>query len=172
MSLEIITKKQIEDRNYWIDKLYNSGNNFSFNVEKIETDINQEIQKKGISCLLGHLRMCGAVPEKYHHVTTEEKLYSKYTDIIISEAYKALGFDSLVIRKRADVADVECLTDDYSFVADAKAFRISRTAKNQKDFKVRAMDNWKHGKPLRLKIRCCLSMVLQIIILRKWPKYE
>ena len=28
----------------------------------------------------------------------------------------------------------------YSLVADAKAFRLSRTAKNQKDFKVQAMD--------------------------------
>ena len=45
------------------------------------------------------------------------------------------------------MADVECVTDTYSFVADAKAFRLSRTAKNQKDFKVQAMDNWKHGKP-------------------------
>src|SRR5690606_32176896 len=28
-----------------------------------------------------------------------------------------------------------------------KAFRLSRTAKNQKDFKVQAMHRWKHGKP-------------------------
>jgi len=33
-----------------------------------------------------------------------------------------------------------------SFVADAKAFRLSRTAKNQKDFKIQAMDGWKRGK--------------------------
>ena len=31
-------------------------------------------------------------------------------------------------------------------MADAKAFRLSRTAKNQKDFKVEAMNNWKRGK--------------------------
>ncbi len=31
-------------------------------------------------------------------------------------------------------------------MADAKSFRLSRTAKNQKDFKVQAMDRWKHGK--------------------------
>jgi type II restriction enzyme len=32
-------------------------------------------------------------------------------------------------------------------VADAKAFRLSRTAKNQKDFKVQALDGWRgtHG---------------------------
>lgn len=58
-----------------------------------------------------------------------------------------MGFTSIVLKERADVADVECVSQEYSFVADAKAFRLSRTAKNQKDFKVQAMDNWKHGKP-------------------------
>ena len=65
---------------------------------------------------------------------------------MIHEAYLAMGFNSIVLKERADVADVECLNDNYSFVADAKAFRLSRTAKNQKDFKVQAMDGWKHGK--------------------------
>jgi type II restriction enzyme len=64
----------------------------------------------------------------------------------VSEAFKALGLRSLVIASRADVADVEVFAKDYSFVADAKAFRLSRTAKNQKDFKVSAMDTWKRGK--------------------------
>ena len=58
-----------------------------------------------------------------------------------------MGFTSIVLKERANVADVECVCNDYSFVADAKAFRLSRTAKNQKDFKVQAMDNWKYGKP-------------------------
>ena len=50
------------------------------------------------------------------------------------------------------MADVECVCADYSFVADAKAFRLSRTAKNQKDFKVEAMDSWKHGKPFAMVV--------------------
>ncbi len=40
----------------------------------------------------------------------------------------------------------------YSFVADAKVFRLSRTAKNQKDFKIQAMDNWKFGKPFAMVV--------------------
>jgi hypothetical protein len=107
----------------------------------------QEIRNEGTTTLLGHLRLCGTIPESYGHDSSEEKLYSKYTDIVIHEAYKAMGLTSLVIRERSGVADVECVTDEYSFVADAKTFRLSRTAKNQKDFKVQAMDNWKHGKP-------------------------
>lgn len=54
--------------------------------------------------------------------------------------------------ERADSADVEAVGLDYSFVADAKVFRLSRTAKNQKDFKIQAMDGWKRGKPFAMVI--------------------
>jgi len=58
----------------------------------------------------------------------------------------------LVLKERADAADVEAFAKDYSFVADAKAFRLSRTAKNQKDFKVQAMHGWKRGKPFAMVV--------------------
>ncbi len=57
-----------------------------------------------------------------------------------------------MFKERADVADVECVSSEFSFVADAKAFRLSRTAKNQKDFKIQAIDNWKHGKPFAMVV--------------------
>lgn len=71
---------------------------------------------------------------------------------MIHESFLWMGFTSLVLKERANVADVECVSDSYSFVADAKAFRLSRTAKNQKDFKIQAMDNWKHGKPYAIVV--------------------
>ena len=147
MIFEIITKEQIEKRKYWVNEISHPSGDFGLDAEKIEEKMRAEIKKEGIVTLLGHLRLCGTIPERYGHDTSEEKLYSKYTDVIIHEAYLAMGFNSLVLKERADVADVECVNDDYSFVADAKAFRLSRTAKNQKDFKVQAMDGWKHGKP-------------------------
>src|SRR5690606_9743779 len=67
-------------------------------------------------------------------------------------AYKAVGFRSLVLKERGDAADVEAFANGFSFVADAKAFRLSRTAKNQKDFKVQAMDGWKRGKPYAMVV--------------------
>lgn len=146
MKLEIITKEQIENRQYWIDEISRLSGNFGVDAEKVEEEIGQAIKEKGIDYLLGHLRLCGAIPERYGHDTSEEKLYSKYTDVVIHEAYLAMGFNSLVLAERSDSADVECLNDNYSFVADAKAFRLSRTAKNQKDFKIQAMDDWKRGK--------------------------
>lgn len=46
---------------------------------------------------------------------------------------------------RGNSADVFGKTNDYTIVGDAKTFRLSRTAKNQKDFKVSALDSWKQG---------------------------
>lgn len=146
MLFQIVTPQQIEQRNYWIDTIGQLGTNFEVASEKIEQLIDEEIKIHGLDALLGHLRLCGTIPEKYGYDTSTEKLYSKYTDIVIHQTYKQIGLISSVIKERSGVADVECLTDDYSFVADAKAFRLSRTAKNQKDFKVQSMDNWKHGK--------------------------
>lgn len=146
MNIEVITPAQTDRRRYWIDEISRLSGDFGVDAEKIEDEIAQEIRDNGIDALLGHLRLCGAIPERYGYDTSEEKLYSKYTDVVIHAAYLSMGFNSAVLKERADAADVECLNDDYSFVADAKAFRLSRTAKNQKDFKVQAMDDWKHGK--------------------------
>jgi hypothetical protein len=57
-----------------------------------------------------------------------------------------LGLKALVLTERADAADVEAVAKDWSMVGDAKAFRLSRTAKNQKDFKIEAMHGWKAGR--------------------------
>ena len=148
----MITEEQVENRKHWIDAISSPSGDFGADAERIEQKLAQEVQAQGVDSLLGHLRLCGAIPECYGHDTSEEKLYSKYTDVVIHAAYTAMGFTSLVLKERANAADVECVTDDYSFVADAKAFRLSRTAKNQKDFKVQAMDDWKYGKPYAMVV--------------------
>lgn len=152
MSLVVITERDAARRSYWIDEISRLSGDFGIDAERVERAISQEIGDQGIPALLGHLRLCGVIPERYRPGSSEEKLYSKYTDIVIHEAYRSLGCTSLVLKERADVADVECVCGRFSFVADAKAFRLSRTAKNQKDFKVQAMDNWKHGKPFAMLV--------------------
>ena len=152
MNLTVITTQDTDRRSYWVDEINRVSGDFGVDSERVEREIYEEVSLGGITLLLGHLRLCGAIPESYGHDSSEEKLYSKYTDIVIHEAYKAIGFASIVLKERADVADVECVCDDYGFVADAKAFRLSRTAKNQKDFKVQAMDGWKHGKPFAMLV--------------------
>lgn len=152
MKIEIITEEQVKKRAEWIIEISRLSGNFGDDSDKVEQELTQDITNDGIDTLYGHLRLCGAIPELYEHDSTEEKLYSKYTDILISKAFETMGLTSCVIKERADAADVECVSEDYSFVADAKAFRLSRTAKNQKDFKVQAMDGWKRGKPYAIVV--------------------
>lgn len=144
---QIISKEAIRRRQYWIEEIRKLSGNFNDDYERLASELTEEIKNGGINVLIDHLRLCGSIPESYNHDSSEEKLYSKYTDCLLSLTYKAIGLKSIVIKERADVADVEAFGDSYSFVADAKAFRLSRTAKNQKDFKVQAMHRWKHGKP-------------------------
>ena len=152
MNLTVITAQDTSRRSNWIDKISRLSGDFGVDSDRVEREIAEEISEDGIAPLLGHLRLCGAIPEVYAHDSSEEKLYSKYTDVVIHQAFTAMGLTSLVLKERAGVADVECVCDEYAFVADAKAFRLSRTAKNQKDFKVQAMDAWKHGKPFALLV--------------------
>lgn len=150
--MSIISQSQRANRQYWVQKLAKLTENFNDNIQRIEKDLAEETNKLGINALVGHLRLCGTIPEGYIHDSTTEKLYSKYTDVVIHEAFKTIGFTSLVLKERSNVADVECVSQSYSFVADAKAFRLSRTAKNQKDFKIQALDNWKYGKPFAMVV--------------------
>jgi len=87
----------------------------------------------------------GVIPEDIAHDSSEEKLYSKTSDIIFAKALECIGFDVNVLRERANAADIVARSKfhNYSLVGDAKVFRLSRTAKNAKDFKVDSMDRWR-----------------------------
>ena len=107
--------------------------------------LEEEISRVSIAAIGDSLLHCGLIPERYNHDSTEEKLWAKYCDILLSRAFNDLGIRSEVIRIRGDSADIRGATADYSIVADAKAFRLSRTAKNQKDFKIAALDDWRRA---------------------------
>ncbi|TXJ60366.1 HindIII family type II restriction endonuclease [Brachyspira aalborgi] len=97
------------------------------------------------SNFLDILEEIGAIPESIEHDSTEEKLFSKVSDIVLSRAFIEIGLDSEVLKQRSNSADVfaESKFYGYSLVADAKSFRMSRTAKNQKDFKINSLSKWK-----------------------------
>lgn len=143
----LITKEAVDRRFYWINEVIKLTDDFDADSNRIDACLNREINDNGLPAFLDHLHLCPAIPESYGHNTSEEKLYSKYTDALISAVYSYMGLKSVVLTERSDTADVEVVGDNYSFVADAKVFRMSRTAKNQKDFKVQSMDSWKRGKP-------------------------
>jgi type II restriction enzyme len=148
MSYLILTDNDINIRNQLIMEIKKISGDFGKDACKLEKDIGIKIQEFGLSYIISNLRLCGVIPERYGHDSSEEKLYSKYTDILLAASYSFIGLQSVVLSERADSADVESVSKEFNFglVADAKAFRLSRTAKNQKDFKISALDNWKHGK--------------------------
>lgn len=94
---------------------------------------------------IGTLKQIGTIPETIIHDSTAEKLFSKASDAVLSRAFREVGLKSTVLKDRNNSADVlaESPVHGYTLVADAKAFRLSRTAKNQKDFKVSALSGWR-----------------------------
>lgn len=139
------TAKQRRSR--WLQEIVQISGRFGQDSERVVAELTEEIAAEGIAALIDHLHLCGAIPESYGHDSSEEKLYSKYTDALLAAAFNHIGLISAVLTERADAADVEAVAENYSLVADAKVFRLSRTAKNQKDFKIEAMHGWKRGKP-------------------------
>lgn len=108
-----------------------------------------EIERKIDGCsreeLIKHVKYGGVITEQFDHDSTEEKLFAKYCDVIFAKALSYLGFQARAIDARGDAADVDAKCNDYELVGDAKAFRLSRTAKNAKDFKVESLHQWKDG---------------------------
>ena len=100
------------------------------------------LTKKEIIPLLKNI---GIIPESISHDSSEEKLFAKVADILLAKAFHEIGFFSSVNKERANCADVVAKSNihKYTLIGDAKAFRLSRTAKNQKDFKVKSMDDWR-----------------------------
>lgn len=95
--------------------------------------------------ILSIITEIGIIPEDIRHDSSEEKLYTKVSDIIFAKALKEIGYEVQVLRERADCADIIAQSHfhSYSLIGDAKAFRLSRTAKNAKDFKVNSMVHWR-----------------------------
>lgn len=92
------------------------------------------------------VKQIGTIPESIDHDSTQEKLYSKASDIVLARCFRLLGLASKALDERGDSADIianSIVGYKYSLVADAKCFRLSRTAKNQKDFKVSNLSDWR-----------------------------
>lgn len=126
-------------------------------IPKAFDTLEEQLANLSREMLSEELLECGIIPERFAHDSSEEKLWAKYCDILLSKALSYLGLRAQVIRARGDSADVLGEANTYSIVGDAKAFRLSRTAKNQKDFKVSALDDWRRSNTFA----CLLSPLYQ-----------
>lgn len=128
-------------------KLIKMINEFSMSDFKAATEkIRQFIDTTPEEDFKNIVKEIGTIPENIEHDSTEEKLYSKASDIVLARCFRMLGLASRALDERADSADIlaESISGyNYSLVADAKCFRLSRTAKNQKDFKVSNLSDWR-----------------------------
>ena len=148
ISIDSITFRQqvLQDTNTYKGELPDFG-------KFVEKKVNAFKKAHGVDAFADVLRLSGAIPETIKADSSEEKRYSKFTDVMLSIAFEEIGLTSVVLDERSDSADVEAVgKNGINLVGDAKAFRLSRTAKNQKDFKVQAMNKWKNGKPHALLV--------------------
>ncbi|MCL1935958.1 MAG: HindIII family type II restriction endonuclease [Defluviitaleaceae bacterium] len=111
------------------------------NIEKIiyDANLNETIEL---------VQNMGIIPEKIPVSSTNEKIFTKISDIVVARAFILLNMKSKAISGRSNDADIiaESISRQYSLVSDTKSFRLSRTAKNQKDYKISALNDWRREK--------------------------
>ena len=131
-----------QDFEKFIKNINNLSQTHNFvNATKVLTEQITNLSRQN---LINIIKEIGTIPESIEASSTEEKLYSKASDIILSKCFIELGLKSKAVSERGNSADIiaESL-HGYTLVADAKTFRLSRTAKNQKDFKIATLSNWR-----------------------------
>jgi len=128
-----------------ISRVIELSGNSSLSFPDKANQLEAALSDCSVEDILEHLDYAGVIPECFEHDSTEEKLYAKYCDALLARALTELGLRAEMIAERSGAADVRANADAYQLVGDAKAFRLSRTAKNQKDFKVGALNEWREG---------------------------
>ncbi|QPQ54473.1 HindIII family type II restriction endonuclease [Allosphingosinicella flava] len=118
-----ITSKAVERRRYWLEEIVQLSDNFGTDSTRLQAELAAEVDRDGATAVIDHLRFCGNIPERYEHDSSEEKLYSKYTDVVLAKALEQLGLRTAVLVERGDSADVEAVADEQ--VAPALAPRLS-----------------------------------------------
>jgi type II restriction enzyme len=123
------------------NKRRNEKGTFEASTDLIQTLV-FSLSKKELIPLITEI---GAIPKDIKPDSSEEKLYTKVSDIVLAKCFHELGLNATVNKERANCADIlaKSVFHNYSLVGDAKSFRLSRTAKNAKDFKVKSMADWK-----------------------------
>jgi hypothetical protein len=138
-------EESIMKRSHVIGRVIELSGNSSLSFPEKANQLEAALSDCSVGDILEHLDYAGVIPECFEHDSTEEKLYAKYCDALLARALTELGLRAEMIAERSGAADVRANADTYQLVGDAKAFRLSRTAKNQKDFKVGALNEWREG---------------------------
>lgn len=128
--------------NHFIDAIIELSvtKKFAKASEEIKIYVN-EIDRQTVIDIVKEI---GTIPECIEASSSSEKLFSKASDCILARCFSELGMPSIAVNERGNSADIIARSNHgYTLVADAKTFRLSRTAKNQKDFKIDTLSNWR-----------------------------
>jgi type II restriction enzyme len=87
----IISDAAIKNRKHWIEEIKKLSDDFSADSTRLHSELEAELLSTGGAGLRNHLRLCGAIPEVYAHDSSEEKLYSKYTDVLAALAFVSIS---------------------------------------------------------------------------------
>lgn len=93
--------------------------------------------------LINNLVEFSVIPESFSPDSTEEKLWAKFSDMLLAKSFNFLDFETQVILQRSNSADVTATHENYSLVADAKTSRLSVSTTNPKDLKIPAINGWR-----------------------------
>lgn len=129
----------------FVQEINRLSKNTAVKFNEAVNSIKQQVEALDKAALIDIVKGIGTIPEAIEASSSEEKLYSKASDCILARCFTELGMPAAAVSLRGNSADIVAKSSyhGYTLVADAKTFRLSRTAKNQKDFKIDALSNWR-----------------------------
>ena len=109
--------------NAFLDKLFEISKTGKF-LDQTQK-LSEYVDSLDNTAIKNIVKNIGTIPENIKASSSEEKLFSKASDIILAKSFRLLGMDSRAISERGDSADVvaKSFYHGYSLVADAKCFR-------------------------------------------------
>lgn len=129
-------------RNSIINLILRLGNqNLTFQQKclRLEERLNN-VQRQDLT---DNLVEFSVLPESFFHDSSEEKLWAKFSDMLLAKSLGFLGFETEVIIQRGDTGDVKATNQIYSIIGDAKTSRLSLSTLNAKDLKIPSLDGWR-----------------------------
>lgn len=111
-------------------------------ASRFENYLFQEFSDKEFCNLLA---CSGFIPDLYSSDSSEETLYTKLIEVMVSNWGNRMGYKSKYLKEKASYEDVNINIGNKVIVCDAKSFRLGRSqaAPNVKDFlKLEDMRKW------------------------------
>lgn len=91
------------------------------------------------------LSCAGFIPDSYEPDSSEETLFSKLVEVLVSEWAVRMDFNGKFVKEKSSYEDVNFTINEKTVVCDAKSFRLGRSqgAPNVKDFlKLQSFRDW------------------------------